>query len=275
MKPQARNALGEGPVDPLSEAISRRDQRVVEMVKAALDGKRAVLAYQPIVQASDPSLVAFHEGLVRILDPTGRTIPAKDFMREVEDTEIGRQIDCLALELGMKTLVDEPSVRLAINMSARSIGYSPWMRTLEAGLLTHPEVADRLILEIEERSVVTTPELVVSFMRDLQGKGISFALDDFGASFTSFRYLRDMVFDIVKIDGQFSRGIAREPSNQLVVESLVSIAEIFDMFTVAESVETADDAQFLATLGVSCLQGYFSGAPTMSPPWVAQERATG
>lgn len=275
MKPQARNALGEGPVDPLSEAISRRDQRVVEMVKAALDGKRAVLAYQPIVQASDPSLVAFHEGLVRILDPTGRTIPAKDFMREVEDTEIGRQIDCLALELGMKTLVDEPSVRLAINMSARSIGYSPWMRTLEAGLLTHPEVADRLILEIEERSVVTTPELVVSFMRDLQGKGISFALDDFGASFTSFRYLRDMVFDIVKIDGQFSRGIVREPSNQLVVESLVSIAEIFDMFTVAESVETADDARFLATLGVSCLQGYFSGAPTMSPPWVAQERATG
>ena len=267
MARQTGGTLGDGPVDPLSEAVTQRDRGVIDMVKDALATKRAVLAYQPVAQATEPSNIAFYEGLVRILDPTGRTIPAKDFMGEVEDTETGRQIDCLSLELGLRTLAEEPTVRLAINMSARSIGYSQWMRILEAGLSVNPTIADRLILEIEERSAMTTPELVTSFMRDLQGWGISFALDDFGAAFTSFRHLKDFYFDIAKIDGCFVRDIARTPENQLTVEALVGLADVFDMFTVAESVETAQDAEMLTALGVDCLQGYYCGAPTLSPPW--------
>ena len=267
MVKRPRNALGDGPVDPLSEAISLRDRRVIDMVKDALATKRAVLAYQPVVQSNAPDNVAFYEGLVRIMDPAGRTIPAKDFMTEVEDTETGRLIDCLALELGLQTLSQEPDVRLAINMSARSIGYTQWMRTLDAGLAQHPTIAERLILEIEERSAMTTPELVVSFMRELQSKGISFALDDFGAGFTSFRYLRDFFFDIVKIDGQFARDLSGAPENQIVVEALAAVGQFFGMFTVAENVETSEDAMLLAELGIDCQQGYHFGAPTLSPPW--------
>lgn len=275
MPKRPRNELGDGPVDPLSEAVSLRDRRVIDMVKDALATKRAVLAYQPVVQSSASANVAFYEGLVRIMDPTGRTIPAKDFMSEVEDTETGRQIDCLSLELGLQTLAQEQDVRLAINMSARSIGYAPWMRTLEAGLVQNPLIAERLILEIEERSAMTTPELVTSFMRELQSKGISFALDDFGAGFTSFRYLRDFFFDIVKIDGQFARDIARTPENQIVVEALATVGQLFGMFTVAENVETHEDSAVLAELGIDCQQGYHFGAPTISPPWrpVSRKRA--
>jgi len=272
MAKRPHTGLGEGPVDPLSEAVSLRDRRVIDMVKDALATKRAVLAYQPVVQSNVPTNVAFYEGLVRIMDPTGRTIPAKDFMSEVEDTETGRQIDCLSLELGLQTLAQEADVRLAINMSARSIGYAPWMRTLEAGLAQSPLIAERLILEIEERSAMTTPELVTSFMRDLQAKGISFALDDFGAGFTSFRYLRDFFFDIVKIDGQFARDIARTPENQIVVEALATVGQLFGMFTVAENVETREDAVLLAELGIDCQQGYHFGAPSLSPPWRTKSR---
>ncbi|WP_147126075.1 EAL domain-containing protein [Shimia ponticola] len=261
------NRLGEGPVDPLSEAVSQRDRRVVDMVKDALATKRAVLAYQPVVQSTVPNRVTFHEGLVRIMDPAGRPIPARDFMSEVEDTETGRQIDCLALELGLQTLAQEPDVRLAINMSARSIGYAPWMRVLEAGLAQSPLIAERLILEIGERSAMTTPELVTSFMRELQAKGISFALDDFGAGLTSFRYLRDFFFDIAKIDGRFVRDIAQSPENQVVVEALAAVAQLFGMFTVAESVESDEDATVLADMGIDCQQGYHFGAPSLQPPW--------
>ena len=267
--------LGQGPVDPLSEAVTQRDRGTIEMVTSALATKRAVLAYQPIVQAGAAGNVAFYEGLIRILDETGRTIPAKDFMGEVEDTETGRQIDCLALELGLHTLAHEQDVRLAINMSARSIGYSQWMRTLETGLALNPTIAERLILEIEERSAMTTPELVVSFMRDLQGRGISFALDDFGAGTTNFRYLRDFFFDIVKIDGQFIRDLARQPDNQIVIETLAAIGQLFEMFTVAESVETRADAEILTAIGVDCLQGFYFGAPTLTPPWREDPAARG
>ncbi|MEM1234395.1 MAG: EAL domain-containing protein [Pseudomonadota bacterium] len=266
-------ALGQGAVDPLSAAVTERDKSTLDMVKDALASKRAVLAYQPVMQAAAQGQVAFYEGLVRILDQTGRPIPAKDFMGEVEDTETGRVIDCLTLELGLQTLAQEADVRLSINMSARSIGYSRWMKTLETGLALNASVAERLILEIEEKSAMTTPELVISFMRDLQGMGISFALDDFGAGFTSFRYLRDFVFDLVKIDGKFTRNISRNVDNQVVVGALHAVGRQFDMFTVAGSVESAKDAEFLSSLGIDCLQGYHFGAPSLSPPWKAQDSA--
>jgi EAL domain-containing protein (putative c-di-GMP-specific phosphodiesterase class I) len=125
-----------------------------------------------------------------------------------------------------------------------------------------------LILEITERSARTVPELVVSFMSDLQRKGISFALDDFGAGFTSFRYLRDFYFDILKIDGEFIRNIHTDPDNQVLTKAMVAIARQFDMFTVAESVETFSDVKWLQNAGVDCLQGYYFGAPTIQPPWL-------
>ncbi len=142
------------------------------------------------------------------------------------------------------------------------------------GWRANPGLAERLILEITESSAMGLPELVLRFMHDLQGRGVSFALDDFGAGCTSFRYLREFCFDMIKIDGQFIREIARRRDNQVLVDALQTIAHQFDMFTVAESVETAEDAAFLIDMGLDCLQGFYFGAPTIVPPWRSpQERA--
>jgi len=169
------------------------------------------------------------------------------------------------------TLAQYPDLRLAINMSARSIGYGRWMRSLKKGLARDRTVGERLILEITESSAMVVPELVINFMGDLQAKGVSFALDDFGAGYTSFRYLREFLFDILKIDGQFIRGIATDPDNQVLTQALATIGRQFDMFTVAESVEKPDDARYLAEIGIDCLQGYYFGAPTVRPGWLVGE----
>ena len=253
--------------DPISFAVASRDKSVLQMVEAALRRKQVLLAYQPVVQAQAPDRIAFYEGLIRVLDATGRIIPAKDFITEIEGTELGRIMDCIALEKGLRTLAQQPDLRLSINMSARSIGYKRWIRTLQKGLQRDVTVAERLILEITESSAMTVPELVVSFMNEMQAKGISFALDDFGAGYTSFRYFRDFYFDILKIDGQFIRGIAQSPDNQVLTKAMVAIAKQFDMFTVAEFVEDPEDANFLAQIGVDCLQGYYFAAPTVNPIW--------
>lgn len=256
-----------GLADPLSAAVASRDRATLAMVRTALTEKRAMLAFQAVVGARRPDRPAFWEGLVRVADPTGRIIPARDFMGAVESSETGRMLDALSLELGLAALAAHPGLRLAVNMSARSIGYPRWMRVLDEGLAGGPTVAERLILEITESSAILMPEIVTAFMRDLQRRGIAFALDDFGAGFTSFRYLRDFTFDIVKIDGQFVRGIHADPDNQVLMAALLAVARHFDMVAVAESVEEAADATFLARLGVDCLQGYLYGAPTLRPPW--------
>lgn len=254
---------------PLACAISDRDRQTMTLVRRALEQRKVVLAYQPVVRAGDTSQAAFYEGLIRILDDHGRILPARDFLPAVETSEFGRIIDCLALEMGLRALAEQPDLRLAINMSARSIGYARWKRTLLQGLERCPTAAERLILEITEASAMLMPDLVSVFMRELQRTGVSFALDDFGAGYTAIRYFKQFYFDILKIDGQFIRGIHADPDNQVLTQALVSIARHFDMFTVAEFVEDGRDAAFLQKLGVDCLQGYLFGAPTTLPPWKA------
>jgi EAL domain-containing protein (putative c-di-GMP-specific phosphodiesterase class I) len=261
--------------DPLSAAIGLRDRQTIAMVQRAVDTQNVVLAFQPVVMAARPGMAAFYEGLLRVLDPTGRVIPAGEFIGAVETSELGRKLDCLSLEIGLRTLQEQPSLRLSINMSARSIGYPPWMAVLRAGVEGDPRVAERLILEITESSAMLMPDMVQVFMSDLQAKGITFALDDFGAGYTSFRYLRDFYFDMLKIDGQFIRGIHANPDNQVLTEALASIARHFEMFTVAESVETAADAHFLQSAGIDCLQGFHFGAPTIRPFWTRENLAGG
>ena len=148
--------LPEGAESPLNSAVSSRDRSVVQMATDAVQHKQCKLAFQPVVQAGAPHDVAFYEGFIRVLDETGRVIPAREFMPQLENTPIGRELDCIALEMGLRTLVRNPDIRLSINMSARSIGYARWSRT--AGPVSEKGCrasAERLILEISESSAMT------------------------------------------------------------------------------------------------------------------------
>lgn len=255
---------------PLDFAVQERDRNLLAMVEDALRRKRAFLAFQPIMQSRRPDLPAFWEGLIRIQDATGRVIPAREFMPAIEEHALGRSVDCLAIEIGLATLAEVPSLRLSVNMSARSIGHAHWMQILNRGLALDPTVGERLILEITESSAMVMPAKVMEFMDQLQRRGLSFALDDFGSGYTSFRYLRDFDFDVVKIDGDFIRGVANNPDNQVLARALIDIGRQFGMFTVAEAVETLEDATWLIDNGIDCLQGYYFSAPTTRPWWQPQ-----
>lgn len=262
-----------GADNPLSYAVTERDRNVLSMVRDAIARRQVMLAYQPVIPTVRPQKPAFWEGLIRVLDQTGRVIPAREFIGAIEATELGRQIDCLALNLGLQSLALHPDLRLSINMSARSIGYPSWMDVLNRGLSGDPTIAERLILEITESSAMVVPDIVQVFMSDMQRKGICFALDDFGSGYTALRYLREFYFDILKIDGQFIKNIHANPDNQVLTEAMISIGRHFEMFTVAEFVETEEEAEFLARIGIDCMQGYLFGAPTVQPNWFQSGQA--
>ena len=250
---------------PLAVAGSSADRETLAIVRAALTLRRMRLAYQPAVYAADPSIIGFYEGYIRLLDPKDKVIPARDFMDVVETQELGREIDVAALQMGLATLQKHPGVRVAVNMSARSIGYKKWNQTLRQALKTQPGIGRGLILEISEGSAMQMPDVLMSFMQDLRSEQIAFTLDDFGAGATSLQLLSEFRFDIAKLDGKFTRGIEQSAQNQPLVRAAIAIAKEFNMFLVAEAVETTAEAHWLRDQGVGCLQGYLFGAPEVTP----------
>lgn len=252
------------PLDPLQAAVASRDRDVPAMVTRALAEGRTQLAFQPIVRPGPAPVVAFHEALIRVLDEGGRILPAGQFLPDVEETSLGRDLDCESLRLSIEMLRRHRSLRLAVNMSARSIADGRWRQILTDGL-RRAEVGPRLILEISEQSAMLIPEVVIRFMAEVQPRGVAFALDDFGAGLTAFRYLKDFFFDLAKIDSHFVNQIDQAPDSQVLAEALITVAHQFEMFVVAEGVERQEEAEMLESLGVDCLQGYLFGVPKPTP----------
>ena len=251
--------------DPLTLEISAADQETLAMVRSALSQRRMRLAFQPAVYAADPSIIGFYEGYIRLLDPQDRVIPARDFMDVAETQELGREIDVAALQLGLATLQKNRGIRVAVNMSARSVGYRKWVQVLRQALKTHPGLGRGLILEISEASAMQMPDVLIPFMKELRAEQIAFTLDDFGAGATSLQLLSEFNFDIAKLDGRFVRNIERDTESQRILRAAIAMAREFGMFLVAEAVETSAEANWLRDQGVGCLQGYLFGAPEVSP----------
>jgi EAL domain-containing protein (putative c-di-GMP-specific phosphodiesterase class I) len=260
--------------NPLDEAVKQRDQKIFAMVRRAIAHQEVILAFQPVVGATDPAKPRFFESLLRVLDETGRVIPAEQFLPFVMHDEIARELDCLALDLSLKQMARHPKLGLSVNMSARSIGYRPWIDILNTAIARRPDISKRLILEISEPSVMELPELVMDIMSEQQLRGIAFALDDYGSGPTSFKLLKDMFFDVIKVDGGFTSKIHKDSENQVLAGAIAQMAHQLDMRSVATKVESRREARVMTRLGFTFLQGYQFGAPTISPPWDPIKRST-
>ena len=237
--------------------------RVRFAVAKALAQGRVQFHLQPVVHASDARRPAFFEMLARIQLPNGEMLPAADFVPAVEGGPLGRALDRAALGSALRMLAANPGLRLAVNMSPRSMGDEEWLGILAAAARGGSGVCGRLILEITETAAMQDVALTVDFMDHVRATGCAFALDDFGAGATGFKYFRDFRFDMVKIDGAFVQGVHAARDAQVLVECLAAVARHFEMVTVAERVETEADAAWLRDFGIDCLQGYLFGRPSL------------
>lgn len=254
---------------PLNVALAVQDRETLAMVASALKDRRMRLAFQPVVYAADPSIIGFFEGFIRLLNLRDQVIPARDFMAAVEQRQLGREIDCAALQLGLMAMQRNPQIRVSINMSARSVGYRPWVDILRRALQDSPRLGANLILEINEASALQVPDVLKPFMAEMREHGIVFALDDFGAGMTSLRLLQEMGFEIAKIDGSLVKHVDRLPEGQAVARAAIAMAQELGMYIVAEAVETEGEAEWLRDAGAGCLQGYLFGPPTVTPDFRA------
>ena len=231
------------------------------VARAVTEG-RIVFHYQPVVRASNPRFPAFFECLARMRMPNGELRPAGAFLPQVEAGPIGRAIDRLALAHALCTLSENPGLRLAVNMSPLSMGDAEWLDILAEATVRDRSACGRLILEVTEAAAMQDAGQTIDFMDHVRRSGCAFAMDDFGAGATSFKYFRDFRFDMVKIDGSFVEGVAQARDAQVLIECLMAVARHFEMVTVAERVEDPADAEWLRGLGIDCLQGWLYGKPS-------------
>ncbi len=254
---------------PLDAAAAAQDGETIVQVASALKERRMRLAFQPAVYAADPTIIGFFEGFIRLLNRRDMVIPARDFMGAVEQHELGREIDCAALRMGLMAMQRNPQIRVSINMSARSVGYRPWGTILRKALRDSPRLGHSLILEINEASAMQVPDVLRPFMEEMRTHGIVFALDDFGAGMLSLRLLRDLRFEIAKLDGGLVKSVDTLADGQVVARAAIALAQEMGMYLSAEAVETEGEANWLREAGVGCLQGHLFGAPTVTPDFRA------
>jgi diguanylate cyclase (GGDEF)-like protein len=249
----------------------RRDRRkhvaMVEQVQHALRDGRLIFAYQPIVRAHGHEIV-FHEALLRMKSHDGSVLAAGAFMPMIEKLGLTREVDRYVLEMAVDTLQRHEELQLAINVSALTATDRSWLRLLIALLRGESQVADRLTVEITETVALQDIEESAHFVAKVRDLGCQVALDDFGAGYTTFRHLKALDVDKVKIDGSFVKDVAENPHNQLFIQSLLGLAKGLAVETVAECVEHERDGRLLAGYGVDYLQGYFFGRPDIAPKWL-------
>ncbi len=254
------------------DAVRRENMRATDQIVSALNQQRIVLAYEPIIDANTRTC-AFHECLLRIKGRDGALISAADIMPVAEDLGLVRQLDQRVLELVIAEMVAHPTVHVSFNVSASSTLDPDWWSRLETLLRQHGGVAERLIVEITETVAIHDIDHARGFVTRVKDFGARIAIDDFGAGYTSFRNLRKLGVDMIKIDGAFVQNLTRSADDRTFVRTMLELARGLKLESVAEWVQDLETAAMLAAWGCDYLQGQYVGQATVErSPQIAHEQ---
>lgn len=236
--------------------------RAMEIKEAVRTGAFKIL-FQPIVdvQTTEP---VHYEVLLRFANDQ-TLIPPGAFISTAERFRIMPEIDRHVINMALPYLVRNRSLRLAINLSGQSFGEQTLPDFIDAAFKDAGVEPSRVTFEITETALISNMPTAREAMQHLRTAGFGFALDDFGAGFSSFSYLKDFIADYLKIDGKFVRESERDPSNWIFVELMNDVAHRLKIKSIAESVEQEPTLEKLRNIGVDLAQGYLFGRPDDLP----------
>jgi diguanylate cyclase (GGDEF)-like protein/PAS domain S-box-containing protein len=227
-------------------------------IRTALEEERFELHCQPILELSSGK-VTQSELLIRMQGDDG-LVPPNAFLGDAERLGLIHAIDRWVVAQAIELLAGRPDVRLEVNLSGHSTGDQQLLRLIKGELEQSGVEPNRLILEITETAAIASIDQARRFAEALRELGCQFALDDFGAGFGSFYYLKHIPVDFLKIDGDFVR-TPRSQADDLVVESIVHMARGLGKQTIAEFVEDEGTLEALRAQGVDYAQGFHVGRP--------------
>jgi diguanylate cyclase (GGDEF)-like protein/PAS domain S-box-containing protein len=235
-----------------------------DRIRRALDGDQFELHAQPILSLATNE-VSQYELLVRMRGQDGELLPPHAFLPSAERSGMVQEIDAWVTRQAIR-LIDEHrrmgrDLRLEVNLSGRTLGDSTLPKVIEDELKAIPIDPGNLIFEVTETSAVLNMDEARDFASALRRLGCRFALDDFGAGFGSFYYLKYLPVEFLKIDGDFIGELSRSDTDQAMVKAIVDLSRGLGKSTIAEFVGDDRTIEILRDYGVDYVQGYHIGRP--------------
>jgi EAL domain-containing protein (putative c-di-GMP-specific phosphodiesterase class I) len=233
-----------------------------EVIRDALDNDNFVLFCQPVFSLQAERITQY-ELLLRLRDDDGRMVRPFGFLEPADRFGLMGEIDRWVVRHALDLLERDVSgeLRLEVNIAAQSLGDYELTSLIEQQIAVTDLDPGRLILEVSENVAAANLEDCKRMAKMLRGMGCGFALDDFGSTFASFRHLRDLPINFLKIDGDLVVSVTESRSAALTIKSLVELAKGMGAETIAEYVSDDQTLEFLREQGVGYAQGYRIGRP--------------
>ncbi len=246
-------------------------------LREVLDEDRVLLYSQPVVRLEDQKLM-HHEVLVRIVDRSGNIVLPGQFIEVAESLGMAQEIDLRVVAKVLEALKQPhmrgQKMRYFVNLSRVSLSDQQWVGRFQGMLAAAQVDHDQLVFEITETAAMAEVGVTQEFIAQMKKLGCRFALDDFGAGFSSFYFLKRFDVDYLKIDGNFIRGLASDEANRLFVRALCDVARGLNKQVIAEWVENQEVLRILIEMGVQYGQGFVFGQPQPFPASIGAEEQT-
>ncbi|MDF7680720.1 cyclic di-GMP phosphodiesterase [Enterobacteriaceae bacterium ESL0689] len=235
-----------------------------KILQTAMKNHQFYLVYQPVVKANSLQIVGV-EVLMRWHHPAAGEIPPDVFIRLAEKQQMivpltHHLLTLLALDAPMLQTILPAGSKLGINISPAHLQSSCFQHDIQQFVAALPEGHFNLVLEMTERAMIDTSQSEANFDW-LHRQGVEIAIDDFGTGHSALIYLERYNFDFLKIDRRFVQGIDTETVTSPVLDAVLKLSRHLQLTTVAEGVETPEQAEWLTRHGVDYLQGYWLSQP--------------
>jgi len=232
------------------------------LILEALSQRKIVPYFQPIMNMKDMKVEAY-EVLTRII-MHDRVIPASEFIETAENMGAIGKIDYQLIELAFAKVKDiKYQGNLFLNLSPKALVLTDFMPTVRKLLRTYDIDASKMVFEITERDTARGLNIIERSIRELKSEGFRFAIDDFGAGYATFHYIKTFSVDFLKVDGEFIRnmnGVGKV--DREIVSSIASLAGKLGIKTIAEFVETEEILGQVESAGINYAQGYYIKRPS-------------
>ncbi|MGB8651595.1 MAG: EAL domain-containing protein [Mycobacteriales bacterium] len=250
--------------DPSAGYVERARARFlwIDQIRHALDHDEFTLHAQPILDLATDTVTGYELLLRMRVD--GRLVHPDSFLPVAERHGLANAIDRKVVAQGIRLAAGHPdaaALRWEINLSADSLSDPRIPELIELALGSTGLPPASLVFEITESAAITNLEEVQQFATRLTDLGCRFALDDFGAGYGSFYYLKHLPFEYLKIDGEFVRHLTTSETDRVIVEAIVGTAQRLGKQTIAEYVTDQATLDLVRRLHVDHAQGYFIGEP--------------
>ncbi|MFN3246235.1 MAG: EAL domain-containing protein [Leptonema sp. (in: bacteria)] len=241
------------------EYFSNKDQHISKLILDVLEFKNIEPYVQPIVSIKDNTIFAY-EVLMRIQDTgNNQIITANRFISIAERMGVIQQLDLILLEKVLKYISNIKNTKFFLNLSPKTITSNSDLEKI-ISLLNHYNYKN-LVFEITERETIKDFDSLRNFIFKLKKFGIEFAIDDFGSGFSSYLYIKEIPIDYIKIEGNFIRTMLTNEIDKVFIDSIVKMARILNIKTIAEFVENKMIMEALSYSHIDFVQGNYIQSP--------------